>query len=475
MSNDFIYVYEKNERSAEKPSIFNLEIPEKYQEEFQESISEKRGTFFQIIKSFKAEKSGFITYNLQTTDYIGIFSFPDNPPVIIQPKIPNADFLQMLNYVNLEQFHIFESLVQRISPHETFFKAIVKMFLDELNKFFKNPLQKLYRENIETLKGIKGKLLVSDSLKQLKIFHGEFVCEFVVFTKNTIHNQIIKYALYLLQFITYSNLLVKINYFLKRFNYITLVKIQDYHFNSLTYNRFTAHYKVIHDFCKMVIKRFAFGKKIGQYSCHSLLFYSSSIYEIFLRELLKELLGPKNLIVEKYSGRKIQPDIIIKRNFQIHLICDAKYKFDYDRTIDYRELLDYMTELKKKEDIEFPKKYRNGILIYPFTNNNESFLKAHYSFIKETLKDKNNNRKFNFTMYKETFNLYKAKLPINVSDKSLFKFLKEDFKIVVCNLFLVEKYKNESYYAYLIDLSQIDNRTYLDQWVNVLVERFLSR
>jgi len=474
MSNDFIYVYEKNERSEEKPSVFNLEIPEMYQKQFQENISDERGTFFQIVKSFKAKKPGYKTYNLQTTDYIGIFSFPENPPVIIQPKIPKADFLQMLKYVNLEQFHIFESLIQRISPYETFFMAIIKMFLNELNKFFKNPIQKLYRENIETLKSIKGKLLISQSLKELKLFHGEFVCEFEIFTKNSIHNQIIKYTLYLLQFISYDNLLSKINYFLKRFKNISLIKIQDYHFNNLTYNRFTAHYKIIHDFCKMIIKRFTFGKKIGQYSCHSLLFYSSSIYEIFLRELLKELLGPDNFKVYKYSDKKIQPDIVVERNFQIYLLCDAKYKFNYERTTDYRELLDYMTELKKKEDIDFPKKYRNGILIYPFTDNIESFLKAHYSFIKEALKEKNGNREFNYTRYKAAFKLYEAKISIDISNKVLLEFLKDDFKMVISNLFLVERYKNESYYAYLIDLSQINNKTYLNRWIHILVERFLS-
>lgn len=472
MSNDFIYVYEKNERSEEKTSLFNLEISEKYQEQFQENISDEKGTFFRIIRSFKATKPGFKIYKLQTTDYIGIFSFPENPPVIIQPKIPNADFLQMLKYVSLEKFHIFESLIQRISPYETFFDAIIKMFLDELDKFFKNPIQKLYRENIETLKGIKGKVLISDSLKELKLFHGEFVCEFELFTKNSIHNQIIKYTLYLLQFISYSNLLVEINYFLKRFKNISLVKIQDYHFNKLVYNRFTAHYKIIHDFCKMIIKRFAFGKQIGQYNCYSLLFYSSSIYEIFLRELLKELLGPDKFEVDKYSDKKIQPDIVIKRNFQICLICDAKYKLDYDRTTDYRELLDYMTEFKKKED--FPKKYRNGILIYPLTDNIESFLKAHYSFIKEALIEKNDNREFNYPRYKEAFNLYKAKVPINISNEILLEFLKEDFKIVISNLFLVERYKSESYYVYLIDLSQINNNTYLNRWIHIIEKRFLS-
>ncbi|MFW9972152.1 MAG: hypothetical protein ACFFDF_18325 [Candidatus Odinarchaeota archaeon] len=188
MLNNFIYVYEKNESPEEKPSIFNLEVPERYQEQFQESISDERGTFFQIIKSFKTEKPDFKTYNLQTTNYIGIFSFPENPPVIIQPKIPNANFLQMLKYVNLEQFHIFESLVQRISPDDAFFTAIIKMFLNELDKFFKNPMQKLYRENIETLNEIKGKLLISDSLKELKLIRGEFVCEYEILTKNSINN-----------------------------------------------------------------------------------------------------------------------------------------------------------------------------------------------------------------------------------------------------------------------------------------------
>ena len=107
-----------------------------------------------------------------------------------------------------------------------------------------------------------------------------------------------------------------------------------------------------------------------------------------------------------------------------------------------------MTELKKQKGIGFLKKNRNGILIYPYTDNIESFLKAHYSYIKQTLKKKNGNSVFNYSMYKEALNLHKANLLEKYYTISLIEYLYKDFEDVMCNLFLLEKYKTESYYAY---------------------------
>ena len=59
MEQRFIYVYEKNEKIDFKDTEFDLEISEIQQEEFELSLFDDRGRFFNIAETFKSKKSGF--------------------------------------------------------------------------------------------------------------------------------------------------------------------------------------------------------------------------------------------------------------------------------------------------------------------------------------------------------------------------------------------------------------------------------
>ncbi|MEJ2251970.1 MAG: hypothetical protein P8Y97_20205 [Candidatus Lokiarchaeota archaeon] len=352
MKEKFIEVFEKNNGSKEGNNQFSIEVSEKNQKNFLNSIKDERGTYFKIIGNFESEKKGFKRFHLKTTNYIGIFVFPDNPPIIIKPKISNSEFFQMLEFASFDNYYIFNQILHGISENKNFLKVIIMMFLRELNDFLKKSIRKLYKEEVQERKNIKGKILIKESLKSMGILSGKLVCEFETFTKDSLHNQIIKYTLHILMFIAPDDLIPQIKFCLSRFHNVSLIKNNLILFKKIKYDRFTNNYRIIHNFCRMIIENYSFGTTSGGAQCYSLLFYSSSIFEIFVRKVIKKSLDSKNYKVEKYSDPKIQPDIVIKRDSKIILLCDAKYKFQYNRAIDYRENQNLKKFLKKDyEDI----------------------------------------------------------------------------------------------------------------------------
>lgn len=470
MEKETISVYEKNDQSEK--TQFKLEIPQEKQDLFKKNLKDERGIFFNIIEEFETEKEGFLGYRLSTTDYIGIFVFPDNPPIIIKPKVRQADFLEMLRYVELDNFFLFDKIISYVSKEDNFLKVIIKMFLNQLQLLFRNPIKKNYKESINVRKSIKGKILISETIKNMNILSGDVVCEYEIFTRNNIHNRIIKHTLSILRHISPEDLIMEINAYLRKLKSVALVRFKDADFNRLNYNRLTERYKIIHNFCRMIIKRFSSGIKSGRFQCYSFLFYSSSVYEIFLRSIIKEFLGLKGFKVFKYSDEKIQPDIVIEKYDRIMLVCDAKYKFYFQRNTDYRELLDYITELDKLRKF-YDKDHRNGILIYPLSgDNHQKLLKYHFKIIEKDFPRKK--KEILWKDYQKDFERYKNDGKILIKDKVQKDFLLEDFRDLLHNLYLVETGKDKYYYAYLIDLSQIANKKYLENWINFLNERFLQ-
>jgi len=161
-----------------------------------------------------------------------------------------------------------------------------------------------------------------------------------------------------------------------------------------------------------------------------MLLNSWDLYERFLRKILeiylKPTLGPE-LLIEKanidswnsWDEHKLIPDTIMRKNDKILLLCDAKYKLDYSIG-DRRQGREYIHEfLKKYErgDLDFNIKNRNLLLIYPSNELN------------------------NYDFY-----------PIEKNP--------------------VPKYG--CIYAHSIDLTQIDDKSYLESWVKKIFSKFLK-
>ena len=395
-------------------------ISEDYLDEFRSYFSK----YLEIEYKLESEKDR-VKLKLRAKHYIGILKFPNNISCIILPKIENAKFFKMLEYIEPKFTTIITNLLHGITPHSNFLNLFIEQFLNLTENLFRSFLRKNYQSIVKVTETLKGKLIISETLKNPEFIQGKIVCEFDVFTLDVLGNRVIKYALYLLRYIANDSQKDKIRRLLIKLQTVSLEEYKALDLEKFRYNRFNSRYKLVHIYCKMIIERFSFGFNIGACDCFSMLLNAWDIYERFLRKIFETYLHRQvssDLTIEKnlsefqsWNKEKLIPDIIVRKFDSILLLCDAKYKSNYSIE-DRRQGIEYIREFSKKHkrrEINFSVKNRNFVLIYPSND---------YYF------------------------------EVIESDPE------QEFGII---------------YAHSINLSEIDNESYLETWVSEFVKKFL--
>jgi len=373
-------------------------------------------------------KNNKFKLNLKSRYYIGIIKLPNNKTVIIKPKISNdVKFLHMFEYVDPQYAKIFFDITQKITPESNFLTLLIERFISLAERLLRRTLVKNYTPVLSRSNKIRGKLCQRDTIKNPIFLKGKVVCVFDDFVPDILENQIVKFALFQLKFIAGQKYQARIHNLLIKMGDISLKQIKIEDIDKIKYNHLNIHYKNVHNYCRMIIGRFSFGFELGKHEWFSMLLNSWDIYERFLRKImekyLKEKLGP-DLSIEKkgikpkpWDKNKLFPDIIIRKDDEVLLLCDAKYKLEYEIKDIYQAAyyIRLFSKRNEKGDLKFEEKNRNFVLIYP------------------------TNEKSNYNS----------------------KPLEE------------KSYKFGTVFAHSIDLSQIDNKNYLKSWFKKMIKTFL--
>lgn len=379
--------------------------------------------FLEIDEEIKSKK-GLVKLKLKAKYFIGIFKLPNDKIYVILPKIENAKFFKMLEYVEPLYSNIIQDLLQGILPDSNFLTKFIDKFLDLTEVLFRSYIRKNYKTIVRKTDVLKGKIFLSKTLKNPNFLHGIIICEYDDFTLDIIENQLIKYALYLVRYIANNKQQNRIRQLLISIETVSLKEFRSLNLQKFKYNRLNSKYKPVHTYCKMIIERFSFGFNIGDFECFSMLLNSWDIYEKFLRKIINNYL-PYDYMVEKNSSflswdeDKFIPDITIKRDNKIVLLCDAKYKLEWTGA-DRNQASMYLRHIKKFvkiEEIEFDINHRNLILIYPL----------------------NERSSYNF--------------------KNIEKLQDKEEGLI---------------FAHSIDLSRLDDKKYLGYWLLQIKEKFLT-
>ena len=137
--------------------------------------------------------------------------------IIIEPKISDiTKFLFMFAYVKPDYAKFFNDIIESIAltRNPNFISIIIERFLIILQEIMQKRNLKKYHAQIKECNIIKGKVLITESLKTLDFLNQKWVCNFDEFTNNILENQIIKYTLYLLKPIASEVQIYKINQYL---------------------------------------------------------------------------------------------------------------------------------------------------------------------------------------------------------------------------------------------------------------------
>lgn len=282
---------------------------------------------------------------IRVKNYVGLLQTPDGKQIEIlpkstanSPKEARKILLKMLRvlpnspYQSLSNSHLETS-------HLPLFEIFVHVFLDELEKLLSQGLGRNFERHITNETFIKGKILITENLRQNPIRKERFFLAFDEFTADIPPNRILKYCLQLLYKQGFSHRTQqRINKNIGIFEEVSTSKnIEQDLAQSFHKNLFFVRYEKLLHWANTFIKGQSFLPFSGQYLQLGLLFPMEVLFENYVGKFFKKYFAEtyevklqdkgKFLIdshLEKSKFRLI-PDIIL-RNEAKTFVFDTKWK-----------------------------------------------------------------------------------------------------------------------------------------------------
>lgn len=372
MNNTFHYLLKLDSKLT--TTHFLKEYDSKYikisKEDFHliESFSTKYFTY-----EFVKEENREITCKVKMKYFIGIVSISPTLKFVISPKIDNANFLSMLEYIDPSKIKVWEDLVSGLDKEQNYIELFISKFLNQTEQLLKKSLIRGYDLQIVNSQSVKGKILFKTNFRNLYLNNFKHYCLIHEYNANTIHNQLIKRTLMFIRRIVpqgdrklYKKLLLMLEGVENK-----IISNQQIH--RMSYNRLTYNYKPVHDICYLILNDFSFNFKSGESHFFSFVINSWNIFELFLRNIYfrfqqKWNVNPYNIDhisddTDWENKVNLRPDIILESLSDVGVMIDAKYKFVSGTHVqsDYFQIITYLTQYlhHNNETIQY------GELIYP--------------------------------------------------------------------------------------------------------------
>lgn len=291
---------------------------------------------------------------LYTHYYVGIDWLKKNDSVIyVAPKLneeaKETDYFKMLFSCmkhpeiaefsnNLCEIKFDEPYIQINQQQDLITPILVIRYLQLLKVIVRKGLKKSYYRVEQNLSSkIKGKVIVSKTLKQniLKNRPNKTICNFEVYSVDSIENKILKSALkladrYLMNYRQFSEYFVP----LLNFSKPAFHEVDDSTFDlnilkKTKPNAFYKEYKDALDLAKIIIKRFGYNlKEVDEKVVSVPPFWIDmpKLFEFYVLGLLKERYGSQ--IQFQAKGNYGEPDFLLVSQSE-KMVIDTKYKKIY--------------------------------------------------------------------------------------------------------------------------------------------------
>ena len=319
-----------------------------YKNESEENYIEK--TIFESIEKFVLEneteqylkittKKGFGKV-LQAQNYVGVIQTKDGTTIEILPKIRNFDeqkskeiLIKMLKTLKNSPFKHFNSANLKASKMPLL-EIFISMFLEELAKLVQKGIKSDYIQKEENLKFLKGKLKISEQIKQNSVHKERFFVEYEQFCSDRVENRLIKTTLEYLYKKSKSNKnQQRIREFLFVFDEIKISHNIKTDFEKIKQNRQMKDYEQVLLWCKTFLLENSFSPYKGNDIAFALLFDMNLLFESYVYDYLKKSSKFENiknqdkkhhLAYEDEKGKfALKPDIVIDDG---KIIVDTKWK-----------------------------------------------------------------------------------------------------------------------------------------------------
>lgn len=160
-----------------------------------------------------------------------------------------------------------ETLSTGLGDYNSLINLFTRVLINGSTQLVKRGLHADYRVATEAYRGIKGKFLISDSIKLNHLKNGKAICEFDEFVVDTLPNQLIKATLYKLLRINEVEAQQKkqVRELLYKFHQVSLIEVKAVDFKRVRLNRNNYHYQFILKICQLILNNLTLNESNGQF------------------------------------------------------------------------------------------------------------------------------------------------------------------------------------------------------------------
>ena len=351
------------------------------------TVSEYRDLCLYLKKNI-SNKSVVYDYNkIKFINYVGIIKIK-NLIIEILPKISLSNdiikdrkmlifMLSKCNKLSVDIKELLNSNILNNSLLDILAKVYSKKLLNELQKG-------LYREYVskeEALSTIKGKILISKSIKENTINKNKMNCKYDEFTEDNLFNAILKRAISVILFsIKNDDVKKELNIINNVLNDISDIYIPNNIILNYKLNRMNNRFLECFTLAKLILLNSSMDKSLGKENGFSILFEMNYLYEEYIGVLLKEVFNDTNISINTQEKSRyllwntlkerneiaLKPDIVIYKDNKPKVIIDTKWK---SSSINNREIYSQSDIYQMYAYITTYTECEECILLYPKEEN----------------------------------------------------------------------------------------------------------
>ena len=380
------------DKGYEDSSCFRY-LERKYFEELEHFIKDYYSdeSHADALDFMKVGYKKFVGDTITFNNYVGIIELPSGFQIEVLPKIPFDDgdvdykktkriFLNMLRCLEEFEGRAFGSAslnLDRMNLYEIF----ISMYIKETQMLVKHGIKSNYIQKEENLPYYKGKLNVSQHIKE-NIAHKErFYMRYDEYQVNRAENKLVKAVLLKLQKITRSaDNAREIRRLLTSFELVDVSVNYDKEFSQVSLSRDTKDYEFLIQWAKVFLLNKSFTTFSGDIAGKAILFPMEKVFEAFIARWVKaffEAVSPETINVsaqdkgyylfDEPKRFRLRPDIVVRCNEgdkYRKVIMDTKWKkLNSNRGVNYG-----ISQSDMYQMYAYSKKYNTPEiwLIYPF-------------------------------------------------------------------------------------------------------------
>ncbi len=321
-------------------------------------------------------------------NYVGLIQMKNGQQVQILPKISFSEgedlgnketkkvFLKMLKSMKDFPSKVFNDASLKVDKMNLY-EIFINMYLQEVRQLIKRGLKSDYIRQEDNLNYFKGKLLTSQHIRKNIIHKERFYVEYDEFHLNRVENRLVKATLLKLQQLTSSAENSKeIRQLLVSFEMVNPSTNYTKDFAKVIIDRNTKDYEMLMQWSKVFLLNKSFTTFSGENISRALLFPMESVYESYVAQQVKKVLGNVGwevssqdkgyyLFEEPRKQFALRPDIVCKRDDRI-VIMDTKWK-----RLSNNERFNYgISQSDMYQMYAYSKKYKTSEiwLLYPVTD-----------------------------------------------------------------------------------------------------------